>query len=134
VRWGRVGGASKTGNPDRDAHIRAADLLDVQRRPTMTFRSTRVHGHGVDWSMEGELTIGEVTRPVTFEVDFGGIETFVIDDRRHAGFEARGEIRRSDFALGFGVLDAGLSDVRHHPARHAVHRARVTRTTRGWTP
>jgi polyisoprenoid-binding protein YceI len=98
-----------TGNPDRDVHIRGAELLDVEKRPTMTFRSTRVCGEGENWSMEGDVTIGDVTRPVTFAVEFGGLVDSPVDGRRHAGFEATGEIRRSDFGLGFG---AGLlSDV-----------------------
>ncbi|MEU6572867.1 YceI family protein [Streptomyces sp. NPDC046805] len=92
-----------TGNPDRDAHTRSADLLDVERRPTMTFRSTRVSAQGEDWSMEGDLTIGDVTRPVTLAVEFGGVVDSPVDQRRHAGFEATGEIRRSDFGLDFGT-------------------------------
>jgi polyisoprenoid-binding protein YceI len=57
--------------------------------------------------MAGELTIGEVTRPVTFDVEFGGVEEFAADQgRRHAGFEATGEIRRGDFGLDFGAGDA----------------------------
>ncbi|MEU6099711.1 YceI family protein [Streptomyces flaveolus] len=90
-----------TGNADRDAHVRAADLLDVQKRPTMTYRSTRVSGEGEDWVMEGELTIGEVTRPVTLAVEFGGLVDVPMDGSRHAGFEATGEIRRSEFGLDF---------------------------------
>ncbi|WP_037668600.1 YceI family protein [Streptomyces griseus] len=92
-----------TGNADRDAHTRSADLLDVEKRPTMVFRSTRVSGEGEDWSMEGDLTIGDVTRPVTFDVEFGGVVDSPVDQRRHAGFEATGEIRRSDFGLDFGA-------------------------------
>ncbi|CAL9320958.1 YceI family protein [Streptomyces sp. SudanB52_2052] len=90
-----------TGNADRDAHVRAADLLDVDKRPTMTYRSTRVSGQGEDWTMEGELTIGDVTRPVTLAVEFGGLVDVPMDGSRHAGFEATGEIRRSDFGLDF---------------------------------
>ncbi|CAL9424105.1 Protein YceI [Streptomyces sp. enrichment culture] len=90
-----------TGNPDRDAHVRASDLLDVEKRPTMVFRSTRVRGEGEDWTMEGELTIGGVTRPVTLAVEFGGLVDVPMDGSRHAGFEATGEIRRSDFGLDF---------------------------------
>jgi polyisoprenoid-binding protein YceI len=90
-----------TGNADRDAHVRAADLLDVEKRPTMTYRSTRVSGEGEDWVMEGELTIGEVTRPVTLAVEFGGLVDVPMDGSRHAGFEATGEIRRSEFGLDF---------------------------------
>ncbi|MEG8280872.1 YceI family protein [Streptomyces sp. AHA2] len=90
-----------TGNPDRDVHVRAADLLDVEKRPTMTWTSTRVSGSGADWTMDGELTIGEVTRPVTLAVEFGGLVDVPMDGSRHAGFEATGEIRRSDFGLDF---------------------------------
>lgn len=94
-----------TGNADRDAHVLAPDMLDVARRPTLAFRSTRIRGEGADWVLEGELTLGDVTRNVSFDVEFGGAEVSV-DGRRHAGFEANGEIRRSDFGLGFapGIL------------------------------
>ncbi|WP_282702022.1 YceI family protein [Streptomyces sp. CC219B] len=90
-----------TGNPDRDAHVRASDLLDVEKRPTMTYRSTRVYGEGEDWTMEGELTIGDVTRPVSLAVEFGGLVDVPMNGARHAGFEATGEIRRTDFGLDF---------------------------------
>ncbi|MFJ2772827.1 YceI family protein [Streptomyces sp. NPDC087300] len=90
-----------TGNKDRDAHVRASDLLDVEKRPTMTFRSTGIEGADEEWTMTGDLTIGEVTRPVTLAVELGGVEGFPGQDRRHAGFEASGEIRRSEFGLDF---------------------------------
>ncbi|QES40976.1 hypothetical protein DEJ49_08160 [Streptomyces venezuelae] len=90
-----------TGNKDRDAHVVSSDLLDVEKRPTMTFRSTRIAGADEEWVMEGELTIGDVTRPVTLDVEFGGVEGFPGQERRHAGFEASGEIRRGDFGLDF---------------------------------
>ncbi|AXK36761.1 polyisoprenoid-binding protein [Streptomyces armeniacus] len=95
-----------TGNADRDAHVLAPDMLDVARRPTLAFRSTRIRGEGADWVLEGELTLGDVTRNVTFDVEFGGAEDSLADGRRHAGFEANGEIRRSDFGLDFapGIL------------------------------
>lgn len=92
-----------TGNKDRDAHVKAPDLLDVESRPTMTFRSTRVVGEADEWTMEGELTIGDVTRPITLAVEFGGLQAFPSDPRRHAGFEATGQIKRSDYGLDFGA-------------------------------
>ncbi|WP_405607408.1 YceI family protein [Streptomyces sp. NBC_00076] len=90
-----------TGNADRDAHTRSAELLDVEKRPTMTFRSTRISGEGDDWTMEGDLSIGDVTRPVTLAVEFGGVVDAPLDQKKHAGFEATGEIRRGDFGLNF---------------------------------
>lgn len=99
-----------TGNSERDAHLRSAELLDVENRPTMSFRSTNVRGEGSDWVADGELAIGDVTRPLSLTVELGGVEDF-FDGTRHAGFEATGEIRRKDFDLGFGTLGAMLGDV-----------------------
>lgn len=99
-----------TGNADRDAHLRSAELLDVEHRPTMSYRSTQVRGEGSQWTVEGELTIGGITRPLILSVELGGVEAF-FDGTRHAGFEATGEIRRKDFGLGFGTLGAMLGDV-----------------------
>jgi len=98
-----------TGNADRDAHVLSPDLLDVAARPTMSFRSTAITGEGDDWTLDGELTIGGVTQPVTFAVEFGGTSPF--QDGVHAGFEARGEIRRHDFGIHFGPLDPALGNV-----------------------
>jgi polyisoprenoid-binding protein YceI len=98
-----------TGNAGRDAHVRAPDLLDVERRPTMAFRSTGVRGDGSDWTLEGDLTIGDATRPLALDVELGGVGDF-FDGTRHAGFEARGELCRKDFDLGFGALGAALGD------------------------
>lgn len=99
-----------TGNTQRDEHLRATELLDVEQRPTMSYRSTRVRGDGSQWTVEGELTIGHATAPLTLTAELGGVEAF-FDGTRHAGFEATGQLRRSDFGLGFGALGAMLGDV-----------------------
>ena len=93
-----------TGNDDRDASVRNNQLIDVERRPTLTFRSTGISGSGEDWTLDGDLTIGDVTRPISLDVEFGGVAD-VFDGTRRAGFEARGELRRNDFGLSFGPLD-----------------------------
>jgi polyisoprenoid-binding protein YceI len=92
-----------TGNTDRDAHVLQPDILDVSRRPTLVFRSTRVELDRI----EGDLTIGEVTQPVVLDVEFGGLAEFPVDGSTHAGFEATTEIRRKDF----GIEVFGLGDV-----------------------
>jgi polyisoprenoid-binding protein YceI len=99
-----------TGNADRDAHVLSADLLDVASRPELAFRSTGVRRDGDDWVLDGELTIGNASRPLSLDVELGGVADY-IDGTRHAGFEATGELRRKDFGLGFGPLDAFLGDV-----------------------
>ena len=99
-----------TANPDRDAHLRGADLLDVEQRPTMTFRSTGISGSGEDWTLDGDLTIGDVTGPISLDVQFSGVAE-VFGGARHAGFEARGELRREDFGLSFGPVDPVVGQV-----------------------
>jgi polyisoprenoid-binding protein YceI len=42
-----------TANADRDAHVLSPDIIDVARRPTMVFRSTRVRGAGMEYQVEG---------------------------------------------------------------------------------
>ena len=103
-----------TGNADRDAHVLSADIVDVERRPTIGFRSTRVADAGDHYAVDGDLTIGDITRPVTLAVEFGGVETFPYGPR-HAGFEATTQIKRKDFdidvALPPGVSSVALGDV-----------------------
>lgn len=97
-----------TGNADRDAHVLSDELLDVSLRPTLTFVGHDIVAAGDDWTLRGELTIGDVTRPLELDVEFGGIEAFPLDGRGHAGFEATGEIRRKDFGLNTGLLAGAL--------------------------
>jgi polyisoprenoid-binding protein YceI len=103
-----------TANADRDAHVLSSDIIDVEHRPTMVFRSNRVGGAGAEWQVDGELTIGSVARPVTLAVEFGGIEEFP-GGARHAGFEATTEIKRKEFGIDLamppGVSAVALGDI-----------------------
>lgn len=88
-----------TREPQRDAHLRSADFLEVDKYPVLRFRSTVIKGHGHGYAVTGDLTIRGVTRPVTLECEAPGP---VVKDpwggvRR--GFEARGELNRKDFGL-----------------------------------
>ncbi|WP_278263410.1 YceI family protein [Nocardia sp. AG03] len=88
-----------TGNPDRDAHIRTADFLDVANRPTLSFRSTQPVRVAENFTVVGEATLGAVTQPLTLDVEWGGLADFA-DGTRHAGFSATGTIKRTDFGVG----------------------------------
>jgi polyisoprenoid-binding protein YceI len=98
-----------TANADRDKNVLSSALFDVATRPTMVFCSTRVTGAGSEYRVDGELTIGEVTRPIVLAAEFGGIESFP-GGPRHAGFEATTEIRRKEFGIGV-ELPPGVSAV-----------------------
>jgi polyisoprenoid-binding protein YceI len=105
-----------SGDPDRDAHLKNVDFLDVESYPTITFK-----GRGVDLvgpnegKLRGELTIRGVTRPVTLEVRYlGQWETPWWENgvdkgpKTRAGFLAKTRINRKDFGVNWhGVLDRG---------------------------
>lgn len=96
-----------TGAADRDAHLRGADFFDVATYPEILFRSTRAHRDGDDFVLEGDLTIRDVTKPVTLKGEFAGPVQSPWGSR-HVGFELDGEIEREDWGLGWNMaLDAG---------------------------
>ncbi|MGM7645856.1 YceI family protein [Nocardia sp. JW2] len=97
-----------TGNADRDAHVRNADFLDVANRPTLSFRATEPVRIAETFTVTGEATLGTVTKPLTLEVEWGGVGDFP-DGSRHAGFSATGAIKRTDFGVG-GPMPGMLSD------------------------
>src|SRR5215204_3292695 len=80
--------------PDRDAHLRSADFLDVENHPTLSFRSVAVrHVGGDDFVVDGELTIRGVTRAVTLAMEFEGVVADPWGGQR-LGFSAHTEIDR----------------------------------------
>jgi polyisoprenoid-binding protein YceI len=91
-----------TNSADRDTHLLSADFFDVENNPDMVFRSTQV----TDTALEGLLTIKGVTKPVTFDLDFGGVSADPWGGTR-AGFEATTEINRKDFDLSWNVAIEG---------------------------
>ena len=96
-----------TRQEQRDAHIRSADFFDVGNHTEMTFRSTAVKTDGADWTVEGDLTIKGITRPVALETEFNGVAVDPFGNTR-AGLSAETTISRKDFGLTWNaVLEAG---------------------------
>ena len=96
-----------TGSPDRDGHLRSPDFFDAERFPEMRFVSTGVERHHNGWRMHGELTIKEVTRPLTLDFEFEGLATDPWG-KPHAAFSARTEIDRDEWGLNWNIaLEAG---------------------------
>jgi polyisoprenoid-binding protein YceI len=98
-----------TGDAQRDAHLRSPDFLDVERFPDITFRSTSVRPAGAEdrYEVVGDLTIRDVTRPVTLDVEFEGVAVDPWGAPR-AGFVASGEINREDFDVTWNqALETG---------------------------
>jgi len=96
-----------TRNEDRDNHLRTGDFFDVESFPTIDFVSTSIIKDGDDYKVTGDLTIKGVTKPVTFEVEYGGKgkNPWGVDVY---GFEAETKINREDFGLTYNaVLETG---------------------------
>ena len=97
-----------TNHPDRDAHVRSADFFDVERFPTMRFRSTGVRAAGDHYVVDGELSLHGVTRPLSLELALTGyLPKSPFGDTR-VGFSATGEIDRRDYGLHWnGPVEGG---------------------------
>jgi polyisoprenoid-binding protein YceI len=96
-----------TRNDDRDNHLRSADFFDVENNPSIEFSSTSIIKDGDNYSVTGDLTIKEVTKPVTFSVEFNGKGTNPWGVEVY-GFEAEAKINREEFGLTWNAaLETG---------------------------
>jgi polyisoprenoid-binding protein YceI len=97
-----------TGVADRDNHLRSGDFLDVEKYPELTFRSTRVlQPSDNEFKLVGELTIRDVTREVTLDVEFDGVATSPWGQEVIA-FSATTEIDREEFGITWNqALETG---------------------------
>src|SRR6201999_2816673 len=97
-----------TGTAQRDDHLRSADFFDAGRFPSLSFRSRRIEKlDEVRYRVTGDLTIRDVTREVTLDVESGGRARDPWGNER-IGFTARTAFDRKDFGLGWNqVLEAG---------------------------
>lgn len=93
-----------TGNADRDAHTRSAEMLNVDEHPEWRFESTSITGDGETFEVEGEALIAGNKTPFSFEVEFHGIAEFPATGNRHAGFSSSGQLSRKDLGLTFSAL------------------------------
>ncbi len=100
-----------TGIERRDNHLRNADFFDVEKYPTMTFKSTSSKKlSDKKYLVTGDLTFHGVTKPVTLEVTHRGTIEHPQNGKTIAGFAVSGNIKRSDFNLGPNFPEAILSD------------------------
>ncbi len=97
-----------TGNEQRDGHLKSADFFDAEKFPKLSFASTSIESKGGDeYAVTGNLTIKDTTKPVTLNVEFGGVQNDMYG-RTVAGFEIAGKINRQDFGLTWSaVTEAG---------------------------
>ncbi|CAM3156379.1 hypothetical protein DRF59_20180 [Chryseobacterium flavum] len=91
-----------TNNTDRDNHLKSAEFFNAEVHPTITFESQALNN-----TIVGNLTINGITKPITLDVDFGGINVDPWGNTK-AGFSFEGKISRKDFGLNWNAaLEAG---------------------------
>lgn len=97
-----------TRDENRDQHLRSADFFDVEKYPHLTFRSTKVTKTGDDtYTIDGDLTIRDVTKPVSLNATFLGKATDPWGNQK-VGFTAQGKVNRKDFDLTWNApLETG---------------------------
>ena len=88
----------ETGNEKRDDHIRSATFFEVEKYPTVSYRSTGLRRTDDGWVIDGELTLHGRTRrvPLTVAANRFGPDP---DGGQRAGFSATAQLNRSDFGI-----------------------------------
>jgi len=97
-----------TRNEQRNGHLLSGDFFEQEKYPVMTFRSTGVTVKGDDeFTLTGDLTVKDVTRPVEFDVEFTGAAVDPYGNHR-VGFEGKTTLSRKEFGLTWNAaLETG---------------------------
>ncbi|WP_249594487.1 YceI family protein [Peribacillus frigoritolerans] len=97
-----------TRNADRDNHLRSADFFDVEKNPTLTFKSTKIVKTDEDeYDVTGNVTLNGVTQEETFSITFEGQGKDPWGNEK-AGFSGKGKVKRSDYGLTYNAaLETG---------------------------
>lgn len=96
-----------TNNAQRDTHLKSADFFDAEQHSQLIFAGDKYEAKGDEAKLHGNLTIRGITKPITLNVEFGGI---VVDPwgQTKAGFTVSGKISRKEFGLTWSaVTEAG---------------------------
>lgn len=96
-----------TNNAQRDTHLKSADFFNAEEYSQLRFVGNKYEANGDDAKLHGELTIRGITKPITLNVEHGGI---VVDPwgQTKAGFTVSGKLSRKEFGLSWGaVTEAG---------------------------
>lgn len=97
-----------TNNTDRDNHLKSDDFFNAEHYPKLSFKSTSFSKKSDgDYELKGDLTIRDVTKPVTLAVEYNGTAVDPYGQTK-AGFEISGKINRKDYNLKWSaVTEAG---------------------------
>jgi polyisoprenoid-binding protein YceI len=103
-------GTVDTGVSMRDNDLKSPNFFEVAKFPTASFASTSVSGDKQHLTVNGNLTLHGVTRPVVLEVDGPTGPAPGMDHKPHAGYTATTTLNRKDFGIGAKYPDSVVSD------------------------
>src|SRR5437879_4189948 len=94
----------RTHNEQRDNDLRSSNFLEIDKFPTMTFKSTKIeHAGGDRYRVTGDLTIKGITKSVTLSaVKYGEFNDAQMGHR--IGYAAETQINRKDFGMRFDMM------------------------------
>src|SRR6266480_645872 len=94
----------RTHNDQRDKDLRSSNFLEIDKYPTMSFKSTKIEHQGGDrFKVTGDLTIKDHTNPVTLDVvKYGEFNDPMMGHR--IGYAAETKINRKDFGMNFDAM------------------------------
>ena len=97
-----------TGMEKRDNHLQSEDFFNAEKNPEVIFKGKALEKiEGNKYQLSGELTMGEVTKPVTFDVEYGGTVKGPWGNTR-AGFAITGSVNRFEYGLKWdAALETG---------------------------
>jgi polyisoprenoid-binding protein YceI len=96
-----------TNNAQRDTHLKSDDFFSAEKYKEARFTGNKIEKSGDGYTLTGDLTIRDITKPITLKVEFGGM---VVDPygQTKAGFTVEGKISRSEYGLKWSaVTEAG---------------------------
>jgi len=100
-------GSIDTNNSQRDTHLKSDDFFNADKFNKIKFVGKTFRQKGETYELEGDLTIRDITKPLTLEVEYGGIVTDPYGQTK-AGFTVEGTIKRKEFNLKWdAVTEAG---------------------------
>lgn len=96
-----------TAHEKRDKHLRSQDFLNTTEFPTITFKSTKASIKGGKGTVDGNITIMGVTKPITLNVTAMKCGVHPFSKKDMCGFDATAKLKRSDFGVKYGLPAIG---------------------------
>ena len=96
-----------TGFKKRDDHLRSPDFFNAVEFPEITFKSTKVTFAGKGATVDGDLTMMGVTKPVTLNVASINCGVHPFSKKQVCGFDATAQLKRSDFGIKYALPGVG---------------------------